>query len=143
MTKPTSTASAVVAYDPTGTSYDTHGQVLDHLPLDRTTHLALADAILHPDPDLDLPAADYDQISRQLSAHAALLTTAVRSLSDLLDPHDPKRLLTEIVLAEADRDLSHPPLPTLPSAQAHARPLRKLYERLDSLTLTRTPSGPS
>lgn len=118
-------------------------QLLDDVvPLDRRVHLELADTVLNPPTDNStLRPIDCEQIALELAGHAQVVADDVRRRCDQLGARDPKRILTETILSEADRRLSVRPRPTLPSAQNRARLLRTLYERLDSLPPV-TPATP-
>ncbi|MFM9815657.1 restriction endonuclease [Streptomyces scabiei] len=106
----------------------------DAVPLDRQVHVQLADAVLNPPTDNStLRPVDCQQIALELAGHARVVADDVRRRCAQLGSRDPKRILTETVLAEADRRLNVPPRPTISSAQNRARLLKTLYERLDSL----------
>ncbi|MER7938817.1 MULTISPECIES: restriction endonuclease [unclassified Streptomyces] len=115
----------------------------DVLPLDRRVHLELAAAVLNPPTDAStLRPVDCEQIALELAGHARVVADDVRRRCALLPARDPKRVLTEAVLGEADRRLSVRPLPTLPSAQNRARLVKTLYERLNSLPPVPTATPP-
>jgi hypothetical protein len=120
---------------PTAEVEDDPEQLLDHVvPLDRRVHLELADTVLNPPTNNStLRPVDCEQIALELAGHARVVADDVRRRCALLPARDPKRILTETVLAEADRRLNVRPRPTLPSAQNRARLIKTLYERLDSL----------
>ncbi|GGU48262.1 hypothetical protein GCM10010211_10590 [Streptomyces albospinus] len=119
-----------ILYDPDG-----HLDAAIGLPLDRTTHLRLAHAIISAaaDGSPGLADRDYEQIALQLTGHARLVAREVRGHCDRLPSHADPRVLAELVLDEVDRRLALPLLGTVRCAASRARLVRALYERLDRL----------
>ncbi|MFE0580266.1 DUF6415 family natural product biosynthesis protein [Streptomyces sp. NPDC058874] len=119
--------------------HDPAGLLEGELPLDRTTHENLAKAVLGWADAPGLPAADLQQIALQLTGAARAVAGDVRRAADQLPADHPARALADVVLAEANRDLAAAPHGTVRCAQARARLVRALYERLDRLTEAAAP----
>ncbi|TBO58896.1 restriction endonuclease [Streptomyces kasugaensis] len=110
--------------------YDPEGLIDAELPLDREPHMSLVKAVLtltSPESPGDaLRPRDYAQIALQLTGHARAIAAEVRRHSAVLPPDSDALVLTEMVLAEADRRLSTPSQDTLHCAQNRARLVRAL-----------------
>src|SRR3954471_6140731 len=113
--------------------YDPEGIIDAELPLDRRMHTQLAGAVLAWTAADPLAPADYDQVALLLSGAARAVADDVRRFADRLPEDDQRRVLAEVVLAEADRRLSQKSRGTLHCVQHRARLVRGLYERLDRL----------
>ncbi|WP_346177261.1 DUF6415 family natural product biosynthesis protein [Streptomyces cuspidosporus] len=102
------------------------------LPFDRAPHEALIMAVLaRRDPRL--APRDYEQIALQLTGHARAVAADVQRHAHRLPEDDGRRVLAEVVLAEAEQLLSAPQEGTAGCVQGRARMVRALYERLDRL----------
>ncbi|MFF3277160.1 DUF6415 family natural product biosynthesis protein [Streptomyces chrestomyceticus] len=104
------------------------------LPLDREPYLSLVKAVLAwSGPEPVLQPHDYEQIALQFTGHARAVAGDVRRRCATLPRDSEMRVLTEVVLGEAERRLSARPQATVTCVQHLARLVRALYERLDRL----------
>ncbi|MFF6984500.1 restriction endonuclease [Streptomyces sp. NPDC008343] len=113
--------------------HDPEGRLDAELPLDRELHKALVKAVLGWTGAPGLPPADLRQIALLLTGAARAVAVDVRRAADLLPDDHAACVLAYIVLEEADRHLSVPLEGAARCAQANARLVRALYERLDRL----------
>ncbi|MFD6534924.1 restriction endonuclease [Streptomyces goshikiensis] len=121
------TSSHTVLYDP-------EGVVEADLPLDRTPHELLVQAVLAwTDPSASLDLRDCHVIALELTGHARAVADDVRRCAAELPLDDGRRALAEVVLGEAEKGLATPVEATVRCAQDRARIVRALYERLDRL----------
>ncbi|MEV6048797.1 restriction endonuclease [Streptomyces xanthochromogenes] len=111
------------------------------LPLDRRMHEQLARAVLAWNTVEPLAPDDYAQVALLLTGAARAAACDVQRCAELLPDADGKRLLAELVLADADAELSWPLRGTLCCAQERARLVRGLYWRLDRLSETVVPAA--
>ncbi|MFE9851442.1 restriction endonuclease [Streptomyces sp. NPDC005576] len=112
--------------------YDPEGRMGAHLPLDRTTHEHLLQAVLSwTDPDALRPD-DYEQIGLLLTGAARAVAVDVLGYASRLPDHDGRRLFTDIVLADADGPLAQRSR-NLSGVKTKAEVLRALSGRLDRL----------
>lgn len=116
--------------------HDPEGHLEGELPLDRRSHESLAKAVLRWTVDPGLRPADLQQIALQLTGAARAVADDLRRAADQLPEDHAARALADVVLHEADRDLSAAPNGTVRCAQTRAHLIRALYERLDRLTET-------
>lgn len=114
--------------------YDPEGRIEGTLPLDRTTHQCLAKAVLAWTDDPGLQTADYQQLALLLAGAAQAVAGDVRRAAARLPEDHQARVLTDVVLDEAQRRLSVGLEGTVRCVQGRARLVRALYERLDRLT---------
>ncbi|MER7001340.1 DUF6415 family natural product biosynthesis protein [Streptomyces sp. NPDC000410] len=114
--------------------HDPEGLLEGELPLDRSTHERLAEAVLGWTGETGLRPADVLQIALQLTGAARAVAADVRRAADRLPADHAARALADVVLDETDRRLSAGPDGTVRCAQGRARLIRALYERLDRLT---------
>ncbi|MCX0247909.1 DUF6415 family natural product biosynthesis protein, partial [Streptomyces drozdowiczii] len=80
-----------------------------------------------------LAVRDYEQIALQLTGHARALASDIRRRANQLPKSSGPRALADIVLREAEGQLSAPIEGTVHCVQNRARLVRALYERLDRL----------
>lgn len=114
--------------------YDPQGLVDEELPLDRTPHMLLVQAVLAwPAAGPRLPERDCQQIALLLTGHARAVAEDLRRHCAALDDDSESRTLTETVLAETTAVLARPILGTARCVQERARLIRALYERLDRI----------
>jgi hypothetical protein len=113
--------------------YDPEGLIEAELPLDREPHMCLVKAVLAWQAGTDIPPSDCEQIALQLTGHGRAVAADVWGYCGKLPVRSRTRLLTEMVLAEADRRLSAPFEGTPHCVRQRARMVRALYERLDRL----------
>ncbi|MEU2453877.1 restriction endonuclease [Streptomyces sp. NPDC012765] len=114
--------------------YDPDGVVEAELPLDRTPHELLVQAVLAwTDPCEALELRDCHLIALELTGHARAVADDVRRYAQQLPLQDGRRALAEVVLADAEKGLAAPVEATVRCAQDRARIVRALYERLDRL----------
>ncbi|MFF1918169.1 DUF6415 family natural product biosynthesis protein [Streptomyces sp. NPDC058239] len=112
--------------------YDPHGLIEAELPPDRAPYEALVTAVLAwKDPHLE--PRDYEQIALQLTGHARAVASDVRRRADQLPKDSGPKALADVVLREADGQLSTTIEGTVCCVQNCARLVRALYERLDRL----------
>ncbi|MFF8790782.1 DUF6415 family natural product biosynthesis protein [Streptomyces sp. NPDC015125] len=110
---------------------DPDGTTEAQLPLDREPHLSLVKAVLAWTDTADLRESDLAQIALQLTGHTQIVAADLRRRAAALPEDSKRRVLVDVVLAEADRRLSMPAQGTLACCQNRARLVRALYERLD------------
>lgn len=118
--------------------HDPNGLLDAEIPLDREPHMMLVKTVLAL-PAGALPPGDLALIALQLTGHAAAVAADVRLRSADLPEESRARVLTDVVLGEADRRLAVRPYGSLACAQNRARLVRALYERLDALDRTTVP----
>ncbi|MGW1037853.1 restriction endonuclease [Streptomyces antibioticus] len=113
-----------------GVLYDPEGRLAAELPLDRETHERVVRTALAWSSPLDVPADDVVQIGLLLAGAARVVADEVRASAALRAEDDGRRLFAELILQEADEQLSEP-CTSLHRVQERARLIRSLYERLD------------
>lgn len=113
--------------------YDPDGTIEAQLPLDREPHLWLVKAVLAWTDTADLRESDLAQIALQLTGHAQIVAADLRCRAADLPEDSKRRVLVDVVLAEADRRLSMSAQGTVACCQNRARLVRALYERLTRL----------
>ncbi|MFF7361550.1 restriction endonuclease [Streptomyces sp. NPDC008125] len=113
--------------------YDPDGQLGAALPLDREPYESLIKAVLAWTCPDTLAIRDYHQIALQLTGHARAVAAELRHHADQLPKSSGPRALADLVLSEAQDQLSLLPEGTMNCVQARARTVRALYERLDRL----------
>ncbi|MEV7471419.1 restriction endonuclease [Streptomyces kronopolitis] len=111
--------------------YDPDGTTAAQLPLDRGPHLSLVMAVLAWTDTADQRESDLAQIALQLTEHARIVAADLRRRAVGLPEDSRRRVLVDVVLAEANRRLSMPAQGTVTCCQNRARLVRALYERLD------------
>ncbi|MCL6299504.1 restriction endonuclease [Streptomyces kronopolitis] len=109
------------------------GAIEDPPPLDREAQLSLVKAVLAWTDTADLRESDLAQIALQLTEHARIVAADLRRRAVGLPEDSRRRVLVDVVLAEADRRLSIPARGTVACCQNRARLVRALHERLDRL----------
>ncbi|MFD3762170.1 DUF6415 family natural product biosynthesis protein [Streptomyces sp. NPDC058622] len=120
------TSSHTVLYDPDG--------LIDaELPLDLEPYECLVKAILAWTDEDALATRDYEQIGLQLTGHARAVAADVRRRANQLPKSSGPRALADVVLREAEGQLSATLEGTVRCVQNRARLVRALYERLDRL----------
>ncbi|WP_331745948.1 restriction endonuclease [Streptomyces sp. NBC_00872] len=112
--------------------YDPDGRLAAELPPDRETHEQLVRTALAWSSPLDVPADDVVQVGHLLAGAAHVVAEEVRLHADRLAEDDGRRLFAELILQEADGQLSQP-CTSLHRVQSRARLIRALYGRLDRL----------
>ncbi|MBB6436082.1 DUF6415 family natural product biosynthesis protein [Streptomyces candidus] len=120
------TSSHTVLHDP-------DGLIEAQLPLDREPYESLAKAVLAWTDKDALAPRDYEQIALQLTAHARAVASDVQRRAKHLPTNNGPRALADVVLREADQQLSATIEGTVCCVQNRARLVRALYERLDRL----------
>ncbi|MEU1536283.1 DUF6415 family natural product biosynthesis protein [Streptomyces fagopyri] len=123
------TSSHTVLYDP-------DGLIEAELPLDLEPYESLVKAVLAWTGQDTLTARDYEQIALQLTGHACAVASDVRRRADQLPKDSGPKALADVVLREAEGQLSVPIEGTVRCVQNRARLVRTLYERLDRLVAT-------
>ncbi|MEU1123853.1 restriction endonuclease [Streptomyces sp. NPDC005899] len=113
--------------------YDPDGRIEAGLPLDREPYESLIKAVLGWTCPETLAIRDYHQIALQLTGHARAVAAELRRRADLLPKSSGPRALADLVLREAQDQLSPLPEGTMNCVKARARTVRALYERLDRL----------
>ncbi|MCX0247934.1 DUF6415 family natural product biosynthesis protein [Streptomyces drozdowiczii] len=113
--------------------YDPDGLIEAELPLDREPYECLVKAVLAWTDEDTLAVRDYEQIALQLTGHARALASDIRRRANQLPKSSGPRALADIVLREAEGQLSAPIEGTVHCVQNRARLVRALYERLDRL----------
>ncbi|MFC9685191.1 restriction endonuclease [Streptomyces sp. NPDC056948] len=113
--------------------YDPEGLIEAELPLDREPYMCLVKAVLAWTDDMVLPPSDCEQIALQLTGHGRAVTSDVRRHCNELPILNATRILTEVVLAEADLRLTAPYEGTARCVRQRAHMVKALYERLDRL----------
>ncbi|WP_328723523.1 DUF6415 family natural product biosynthesis protein [Streptomyces sp. NBC_00247] len=111
--------------------YDPDGLLEAGLPLDRQPYESLIKAVLAWTCPDTLAIRDYHQIALQLTGHARAVAAELRHQADRLPQSSGPRALADLVLREAEEQLSPLPAGTMSCVQARARTVRALYERLD------------
>ncbi|CAL9677794.1 hypothetical protein SUDANB105_08105 (plasmid) [Streptomyces sp. enrichment culture] len=101
-------------------------------PPDRAVHEEVARAALAWSSPLDVPADDVAQIGLLLAGAVRVVADEVRAHAVRLPENDGRRLFAELILEEADGQLSQPCM-SLRGVQDRARLIRTLYGRLDRL----------
>lgn len=114
--------------------HDPDGLIEAELPPDREPYECLIKAVLAWTDEDALTPRDYEQIALQLTGHARAVATDVRRRADQLPKDSGPKALAEVVLREAESQLSTTMEGTVRYAQNRARLVRALYERLDRLT---------
>ncbi|GAA1011577.1 restriction endonuclease [Streptomyces thermogriseus] len=111
--------------------HDPEGRRLAQLPPDRATHRQVVRGVLAWS---SAPPDDgaIVQAGLLLTGAARVVADQVRTHAARLPETDGRRLLTELILKEADRQLSQP-CTNLPQVKGRARLLCGLYDRLDRL----------
>lgn len=115
--------------------YDPEGLIEAELPLDREPYMCLVKAVLAWTDDTAVPPSDCEQIALQLTGHGRAVASDVRRYCNKLPILSRKRILTEVVLLEADLRLSPPYEGTVSCVRQRAHMVKALYERLDRLAL--------
>ncbi|MEU3064120.1 DUF6415 family natural product biosynthesis protein [Streptomyces subrutilus] len=128
------TSSHTVLYDP-------DGLIEAELPLDREPYECLVKAVLAWTGEDTLAERDYEQIGLQLTGHARAVASDVRRRADRLPKSSGRRALADVVLREAEGQLSAPLEGTVHCVQNRARLVRALYERLDRLEAAPAPES--
>jgi hypothetical protein len=113
--------------------YDPAGLIEAGLPFDRAPYEALVTAVLAWKTP-NLAPCDYHQIALQLTGHARAVAAAVQRRAAQLAQNNGRRALAEVVLGEAEQQLSAPMEKTAACVQDRAHLVRSLYARLDRLT---------
>lgn len=80
-----------------------------------------------------LATRDYEQIALQLTGHARAVAPGLRRRAAQLPKDSGPRALADVVLREAEGQLSVPIEGTVRCVQNRASLVRALYERLDRL----------
>jgi hypothetical protein len=113
--------------------YDPDGLIEAQLRFDRAPYECLVKAVLAwAGPDT-LQERDYEQIALQLTACARAAAADVQRRADQLPTDSGRRALADVVLREAELQLSTTLEGTVRCVQHRARLVRVLYERLDRL----------
>ncbi|MGA6871336.1 DUF6415 family natural product biosynthesis protein [Streptomyces pratensis] len=113
--------------------YDPDGLIEAELPPDRAPYECLIKAVLAwAGPDT-LTTRDYEQIALQLTGHARAVASAVRRRADQLPKDNGPKALADVILREAEAQLSAKLEGIVHCVQNRARTVRALYERLDRL----------
>ncbi|MDH6624655.1 hypothetical protein M2271_002459 [Streptomyces sp. LBL] len=86
--------------------YDPEGLLGAEFPLDSEPYMKLVKELLDWPDMADLSSSDCLQLALQLTGHGRAVAGEVRKLCDELAEGDEIRALGEVVLAEADRQLS-------------------------------------
>ncbi|MFD3780487.1 DUF6415 family natural product biosynthesis protein [Streptomyces sp. NPDC058612] len=120
------TSSHTVLYDP-------DGLIEAELPLDLEPYECLVKAVLAWTDEDALATRDYEQIGLQLTGHARAVAADVRRRANQLPKSSGPRALADVVLREAEGQLSATLEGTVRCVQNRARLVRALYERLDRL----------
>lgn len=113
--------------------YDPEGLIEAELPLDREPYMLLVKAVLAWQAGTNVAPRDCEQIALQLTGHGRAVAADVRRHCDKLPALSSTRLLTEVILAEADLRLGAPYEGTIRCVRQRAHMVRALYERLDRL----------
>ncbi|MFI6730740.1 DUF6415 family natural product biosynthesis protein [Streptomyces atratus] len=115
--------------------YDPDGLIEAELPFDREPYESLIKAVLAWTGPDTLTVRDYEQIALQLTGHARAIASDVRHRADQLPKESGPRPLADVVLREAEGQLSATLEGTVRCVQNRARLVRALSERLDRLDL--------
>ncbi|WP_162689007.1 MULTISPECIES: DUF6415 family natural product biosynthesis protein [unclassified Streptomyces] len=126
------TSSHTVLYDP-------DGLIEAELPLDREPYEYLVKAVLAWTGEDTLATRDYEQIGLQLTGHARAVAADVRRRANQLPKDSGSRVLADVVLREAEGQLSATLEGTMRCVQNCVRLVRALYERLDRLEAALAP----
>lgn len=113
--------------------HDPEGLIEAELPLDREPYMSLVKAVLAMADDAVLPPSDCEQVALQLTGHARAVASDVRRHCNTLPEDSNTRVLTEVVLDDADRQLSLPYEGAVRCVRQRAHLVKALYERLDRL----------
>ncbi|MEU9984834.1 DUF6415 family natural product biosynthesis protein [Streptomyces sp. NPDC050856] len=116
--------------------YDPDGLIEAGLPLDREPYESLVKVVLAWTGQDTLTTRDYEQIALQLTGHARAVASDVRRRADQLPKNSGPKALADVVLREAEGQLSTTIEGTVHCVQNRARLVRALYERLDRLEAT-------
>ncbi|MFF9352339.1 DUF6415 family natural product biosynthesis protein [Streptomyces sp. NPDC014734] len=119
--------------------YDPDGLIEAELPLDREPYGCLVKAVLAWTGQDTLAVRDYEQIGLQLTGHARAVTSDIRRRAGQLPKSSGPRALADVVLREAEGQLSAAIEGTVHCVQNRARLVRALYERLDRLEAALAP----
>nr|WP_043496553.1 DUF6415 family natural product biosynthesis protein [Streptomyces viridosporus] len=112
--------------------YDPDGLIEAELPLDREPYESLVKAVLAWAGEDTLTTRDLEQSALQLTGHARAAAADVRRRADQLPKDSGSRALADVVLREAEGQLSATIEGTVRCVQNRARLVRALYERLDA-----------
>ncbi|MEV6251308.1 DUF6415 family natural product biosynthesis protein [Streptomyces sp. NPDC051742] len=118
--------------------YDPHGLIEAGLPLDREPYECLVKAVLAWTGEHTPTVRDLEQIALQLTGRARAVASDVRHRAAKLPKDSGPKALTDVVLREAEGQLSAPSEGTVRCVQNRARLVRALYERLDRLEAAAT-----
>ncbi|MHC3455719.1 DUF6415 family natural product biosynthesis protein [Streptomyces prasinus] len=110
------------------------------LRLDREPYESLVKTVLAWTGPDTLTTRNYEQIALQLTGHTRAVAADVRRRSDQLSKNSGPRALADVVLREAEGQLSATIEGTVRCVQNRARLVRVLYERLDRLNAELTRS---
>ncbi|WP_338058904.1 hypothetical protein [Streptomyces hirsutus] len=113
--------------------YDPDERIEAGLPLDREPYDSLIKAVLAWTCPDTLAIRDYPQIALQLTGHPRAVATELHQRADHLPKSSGPKALADLVLREAEEQLSPLPEGTMSCVKARARTVRALYERLDRL----------
>ncbi|MFG2525754.1 DUF6415 family natural product biosynthesis protein [Streptomyces sp. NPDC048527] len=119
--------------------YDPDGLIEAELPLDREPYECLVKAVLAWTGPDTMTTRDYEQIGLQLTGHARAVASDVRRRANQLPKSSGPRALADVVLREAEGQLSATLEGTVRCVQNRARLVRALYERLDRLEAALAP----
>ncbi|MCX4775009.1 DUF6415 family natural product biosynthesis protein [Streptomyces sp. NBC_01285] len=120
--------------------YDPDGLIEAELPPDREPYECLIKAVLAWTGEDTITARDLEQIALQLTGHARAVASDVRCRADQLPKSNGPKALADVILREAELQLSVKLEGTVHCVQNRARTVRALYERLDRLTESALPA---
>lgn len=122
--------------------HDPQGLIDADLPFDRAPYGLLVKTVLAWTGPHTLPPRDYEQIALLLTGHARAVAARVRRHADQLPKDSGARALADLVLRDAEDQLSATMNGTAHCAQNRARLVHALYERLDRIEAVRVPGAP-
>lgn len=113
--------------------YDPQALIEAELTLDRGPYMSLVKAVLVWADDVVLQPGDCEQLALQLTGHVRAVAMDVRRRCSTLPVLSRTRILTEVILAEADLRLAEPYQGTTRCVRQRAHMVKALCERLDRL----------